>query len=146
MSQSRYISDLLVRTNMHKFKLVSTPMSISTKLLAHEGSSFEDPQLYRSVVGSLQYISFTQPDFSFSINKIYQFMHCPRVSHWQVFKRILRYLKLTSHFVLYFSPSSSFKLTAFSVEDWAGCPDDRKSTGGFCIYFGSHLISLGSKK
>ncbi|KAF5464008.1 hypothetical protein F2P56_014124 [Juglans regia] len=121
-------------------------MASSTRLTAVDGPSFEDPQLYRSVVGSLQYLSFTRPDISFAVNRVCQFMHCPRLIHWQAVKRILRYLRLTSTFGLHLSPISSFKITTFSDADWAGCPDDRKSTGGFCIFFGSHLISWGSKK
>ncbi|KAF5470759.1 hypothetical protein F2P56_011250 [Juglans regia] len=147
MSQSRYITDLLHRTNMQTSKPVSTPMCSNVKLSTVDGPSFEDPHLYRSVVGSLQYLAFTRPDLSFAVNKVCQFMHCPRVPHWQAVKRILCYLRLTTNFGLHFSPSSSPpKLTAFSDADWAGCPDDGKSTGGFCVYFGSHMISWGSKK
>ncbi|KAF5446008.1 hypothetical protein F2P56_031673, partial [Juglans regia] len=146
LSQSRYISDLLQKTNMHESKTVSTSMSTSAKISALDGSSFEDPQLYRSVVGSLQYLSFTRPDISFAVNKVCQYMHSPRQSHWQAVKRILCYLKLTISLGLFFSSVSSLKLTAFSDADWAGFPDDRKSTGGFCVYFGSHLVSWGSKK
>lgn len=73
-------------------------------------------------------------------------MHCPRLSHWQVIKRILRYFRLTQQSSLHFSSSSSSTLSAYSDANWVGCPDDCKSTSGFCIYFGSHLISWGSKK
>ncbi|XP_042983205.1 uncharacterized mitochondrial protein AtMg00810-like [Carya illinoinensis] len=131
---------------MHNSKAVSTPMSVSSKISAFDGSSFEDPHLYRSVVGSLQYLSFTRPDISFAVNKVCQYMHNPKIPHWQAVKRILRYLKLTSNFGLYFSKSSPLTLSAFSDADWAGCPDDRKSIGGFCIFFGNNLVSWGSKK
>ncbi|KAF5470864.1 hypothetical protein F2P56_011352 [Juglans regia] len=146
LSQSKYKTDLLHRTNMHQSKPVTTPMASSTRLTALEGSSFEDPQLYRSVVGSLQYLSFTRPDISFAVNRVCQYMHHPRLPHWQAVKRILRYLNNTRSFGLQFSSSSSISLAAFSDADWAGCPDDHRSTDGFCIYFGSHLISWGSKK
>ncbi|KAF5465898.1 hypothetical protein F2P56_015863 [Juglans regia] len=73
-------------------------------------------------------------------------MHNPRLPHWKAVKHILRYLKHTCHFGLHFSASFTFTLSAFSDADWAGCPDDRKSTGGYCVYFGNHLISWGSKK
>lgn len=126
---------------MHQSKPVSTSLSASIKLSALEGSFFEDPQFYRSIVDSIQYFAFTRLDLSFAVNKVFQFMHCPRLPHWQAVKCILRYLRFTTHFGLYFSSSSSFKLTAFSNAAWVGCPDDWKSTGSFCVYFGSHLIS-----
>lgn len=134
------------RTYMHKSKSVSTPMSSSVKLTVLEGPSYEDPQYYRSIVGSLQYTAFTQPDISFAVNKVCQYMHYPRLPHGQAVKRILRYLNLTQHFGLFFIPSFELKLNAFSDANWAGCLDDRKSTGDFCIYFGFYLISWGSKK
>ncbi|KAF5475573.1 hypothetical protein F2P56_007367 [Juglans regia] len=146
LSQSKYILDLLQKTNMQNAKPVSTPMSVTTKLSAFDSSSFEDPLTYRSVVGSLQYLSFTRPDISFAVNKVCQYMHNPTNSHWQAVKRILRYLRLTSHLGLFLSKTSPCNISAFSDADWAGCPDDRKSTGGFCVFLGSNLVSWGSKK
>lgn len=55
LSQAQYISNLLVKTNMHNSKPITTPMSLSLKLSVFDGVSFEDPILYRSVVGSLPY-------------------------------------------------------------------------------------------
>lgn len=127
-------------------KPVSTPMASSTALSATDGHDFSDPKLYRSIVGSLQYLSFTRPDISFAVNKVCQFMHSPRDTHWSAVKRILRYLKNTLHHGLLIRKSSSPRLRAFSDADWAGCPDDRKSTGGYCIFFGDNLISWSSKK
>lgn len=71
--QSKYIFDLLHRTNMQKSKAVTTPMSVIDKLTTLDGNSFEDPQWYRSVVGNLQYLSFTKPDISFAVNRV---CHC----------------------------------------------------------------------
>lgn len=90
---------------MHNLKLVSTPTPPSTKLTSLDGPSFEDPHLYHSVVGSLKYLSFTQPDVSFFMNKVYQFMHCHKLSHWQAVKQIQRYLRHTTNFAFHFSPT-----------------------------------------
>lgn len=90
LNQAKYIFDLLHRTNMHDAKTISTPMPTSTKLTAFDGTSFEDPQLYHSVVG-MQYLAFTHRDIFYSINKVCQFMHCPKNTHWQAVKHILRY-------------------------------------------------------
>ena len=73
-------------------------------------------------------------------------MHRPTTVHWQAVKRILRYLKHTVSHGLFLRRNSSHHLTAYSDADWAGCPDDRRSTSGFCIYLGSNLISWSSHK
>lgn len=71
LSQSKYISYMLQCTNMHNSKPVTTPMSILDQLTILGGCAFDDPQLYCSVVGSLQYLVFSRPDISFAINKVY---------------------------------------------------------------------------
>jgi hypothetical protein len=65
LSQRRYIFDLLKRTNMLEAKRISSPMSSSSSLSAFDGDSMDDPLLYRSTVGSLQYLSLTRPNFGF---------------------------------------------------------------------------------
>ncbi|KAF5471442.1 hypothetical protein F2P56_008232 [Juglans regia] len=144
--QRKYISDLLKKTGMSEANSVSSPMSASIKLSKFDSPSFDDITLFRSVVGSLQYLSLTRLDISFSVNKACQFMHAPKLSHWTAVKRILRYLKSTINHGLFLSKKSSFVLHAYSDADWAGCPDDRKSTGGYCIFLGKHPISWSSKK
>ena len=70
----RYISDLLKKTNMHEAKPVSSPMSSSMVLSKFGGTALLDPTTYRSVVGSLQYLSLTRPDLAFAVNKVCQYM------------------------------------------------------------------------
>ena len=69
LTQHRYILDLLKRANMLGAKTISSPMSSSTALSVFSGDPFSDPSLYRSIVGSLQYLSLTHPDVSFAIDK-----------------------------------------------------------------------------
>ncbi|XP_068639384.1 uncharacterized mitochondrial protein AtMg00810-like [Aristolochia californica] len=102
---------------MANCKPVGTPMSPSTKLSAFDSPSMNDPFLYQSVVGSLQYLLFTRLDLAFSVNRVYQYMHSPCLSHWQFVKRILRYLKQTLDYGLVLTPSSSPVLAAFSDAD-----------------------------
>jgi len=98
------------------------------------------------VVGALQYLSHTRPDISFSVNRVCQFMSAPTTEHWVAVKRILRYLRETIGMGLCLHKSGSSMLSAFSDADWAGNPDDRRSTGGFAIFFGGNLISSSSRK
>jgi hypothetical protein len=146
LSQSQYIFNLLQRTKMLDAKPVSSPMSSSQKLSLFSGAAYLEPSKYRSVVGALQYLSLTRPDISFAVNKVCQFMYKPTDDHWTAVKRILRYLKFSIHFGLLIRPTKSTQLSIYFDADWAGCPDDRKSTSGFCIYFGDNLVSWSSKK
>jgi len=75
LTQRKYTADLLIRSKMSLAKPSSTPMSSICKLSAYTGEIFEDPTLYRSIVGGLQYLSFTRPDIAFSVNRVCQFMH-----------------------------------------------------------------------
>jgi len=133
-------------------------MSSSQILSLADRPLLADPTKYRQTVGALQYASLSRPDITFAVNKVCQFMHAPSENHWSAVKRILRYLKGTSHFGLFIRHDSKSTLHAFtdvnwrttlnaySDADWAGCPDDRRSTGGFAIYLGSNLISWNARK
>jgi hypothetical protein len=146
LSQHRYITDLLHKTNMTQAKPLTSPMAASTSLSKFAGITLTDATLYRSTAGALQYLAITRPDIAFAINKCSQFMHDPRDVHWTVVKRILWYLKHTITHSLLIQPYHNFQLVAFSDADWAGCPDDRKSTSGFCTFLGPNLLSWHSKK
>lgn len=146
VNQRKYVIDLLSRTNMHDAKAQPTPMCPSTKLHSQSGDPLDNPFIYRSTVGALQYLTLTRPDIAYFINKLSQFLKSPTTAHWAACKRILRYLVGTSSLGLRFARSSVFDLQGFADADWAGCLDDRKSTSGFCVYFGGNLISWSSKK
>jgi hypothetical protein len=90
--------------------------------------------------------TLTRPDIAFSVNKVCQFLRAPTTVNWTAVKRILRYLRGTISLGLRISKSSSTVVSAFSDADWAGCPDDRRSTGGFAAYVGSNLVSWNAKK
>jgi hypothetical protein len=121
-------------------------MSSSKTLSRFDGEAFHDPSLYRSIVGSLQYLSLTRPNVFFAVNKVCQFLQRPTIPHWTAMKHILRYLKHTLFHGLRLRRHSPAQLHAYSDVDWAGCPDDRRSTGGYCIFLGNNLVSWSSHK
>jgi Reverse transcriptase (RNA-dependent DNA polymerase) len=146
LSQSKYIKDVLTRANMLLSNPYPSPMVSNSSLSRHDGDPFDDPHLYRSIVGALQYITLTRPDIAFSVNKVSQFMQSPTTHHWVAVKRILHYLKGTISHGISLRSATSFSLHAYSDADWVGSLDDRRSTSGFCIFLGSNIISWSAKK
>jgi hypothetical protein len=148
MTQKKYSLDLLQRAGMLKCKTTTTPMSTTDKITAVDGEllSSTDATEYRSIVGGLQYLTITRPDISYAINRVCQYLHAPRDTHWSAVKCILRYIRLTVSYGLHLRPNPSGVLSAYSDADWAGSPDDRRSTGGYAVFFGSNLIVWSARK
>jgi hypothetical protein len=105
-----------------------------------------DSTKYRTVVDTLQYLTLTRHDLSFAINKVCQHLHSLTDGHWTAIKRILRYLKHTLDIGLHIKKSRFTLVSAFSVGDWVRCSDNRKTNGGFTVFFLSNLISWSIKK
>jgi hypothetical protein len=137
LTQHKYITDLLLWMNMEASAGSPTPMLPVEKLRLNDGDhlSSQDTTRYHSVVGALQYLSFTHPDISFSVNRVCQFLSAPTTTHWTAVKHILRYLRATTtNYRLYFTKCGSTLLSAFSDTDWVGNLDDGRSTRGYTIF------------
>ena len=126
---------------MQGCKLCKTPLPSSLKVMAYGSPPFENPNLYRSVVGNLQYITVIRPKLAYHVNRVCQFMHNPLQEHW---KGLRGYFGTeTSHFGLHIQKSSDQRLTEYSDFDWGSEPGDRKSASGFCV---PNLISWSLRK
>jgi hypothetical protein len=146
LSQQQYTLEILDRANMLHCNPLSTPTDSHAKTSAHDGVPYSDPFFYRNIAGALQYLTHTRPDIAYVVQQICLFMHAPTTAHFQLVKRVLRYLRATSHYGLQLYRSSSQNLLAYSDADWVGCPDTRKPTSGFCVFLGDNLVSWSSKR
>jgi histone deacetylase 1/2 len=148
LTQKKYAKDILLRVGMANCKPVPTPMPSTERMSQHDGSLLgpEDSTKYRSIVGALQYITFTRPDLAFAVNRVCQYLHAPTTVHWTAVKRIIRYLKSTESTGLLIRKKSPLIISGFSDADWAGSRDDRRSTGGFVVFLGSNVISWSARK
>ncbi|XP_019432502.1 PREDICTED: uncharacterized protein LOC109339501 [Lupinus angustifolius] len=134
---------------MESAKSSITPMATTCRLSKSESKQFDNPTLYRSIVGALQYATITRPDLAYSVNRVCQFMGNPLDRHWVAVKRILRYLQgtLGIHLKVVVSVSSlPITLTGLCDADWATDPDDRKFVSGACLFVGPNLVTWWSKK
>jgi len=100
-----------------------------------------DLTLYRTIIGSLVYLTITHPDISYAIHVVSQFVTFPTTVHWTTVLRILRYLWGTVLQSLLLSSTSSLELRAYFDADHGSDPTYRKSVTGFCIFLGDSLIS-----
>ncbi|RDY01105.1 putative mitochondrial protein, partial [Mucuna pruriens] len=105
------------------------------KLSKHAGNPFDDPSLYRSIVSAPQYLTITQPEVIFAVNKVCQSMATHFETDWSIVKRILHYLKGTSHIGFLIQPllKCFMSLTAFSGANWVLDLDNRYSTSGLLV-------------
>nr|GEX48371.1 ribonuclease H-like domain-containing protein [Tanacetum cinerariifolium] len=107
-----------------------TPVDTESKL-GTTGDVVSDSTLYRSLAGSLQYLTFTRPDISYVVQQVCLHMHDHREPHFFALKRILLYVCGTLDYGLQLFSSFTTDLVAYSDADWAGCPTTRRST--FCL-------------
>ncbi|GKE42935.1 ribonuclease H-like domain-containing protein, partial [Tanacetum coccineum] len=92
LSQRKYALQLLKRAHMINCNLSRTPVDTESKL-GPDGVPVQDPSLYRSLVGGLQYLTFTRPNLSYAVQQTCLYMHDPREPHLAALRRILRYVQ-----------------------------------------------------
>ncbi|KAK9940035.1 hypothetical protein M0R45_016712 [Rubus argutus] len=150
LNQTKYASDLLVKSGMDTLKACSSPCLPHYHMTKDQGTPLKDPTPYRSIVGALQYLTFSRPDIAYAVNTVCQFMTSPTDVHYAAVKRILRYLQGSLQKGLFFSSNgalpNSVYVKAFCDADWAGEVIQRRSTTGFIVYLGACPVSWQSKK
>ena len=146
LSQSKYANNLVKRFGLENGKDFETPMSTTLKLDKDEKGKSVDQSLYRSMIGSLLYLTASRSDICFSVGLCARFQANPKESHLKAVKRIIRYIKGTYTLGLFYSFDTNDILVGYCDADWAGNIDDRKSTSGGCFYVSNNLVSWSSKK
>ena len=136
---------------MKKFGLesansVKTPMSPNVKLIVDLLGKSVDPSLYRSMIGSLLYLTASRPDISYNVRVCARYQANPKELHMSALKRIINYVKTTANFGVWYIKDTNDILAGYSNTDWAGNADDRKSISGGCFYVGNNLVFWMSKK
>ncbi|GJT58635.1 hypothetical protein Tco_1002168 [Tanacetum coccineum] len=121
-------------------------METSKPLMKDESAEDVNVHLYRSMIGSLMYLTSSRPYIMFVVCACARFQVTPKVSHLHTVKRIFRYLKGQPKLGIWYLKDSPFDLEAYTDSDYAGASLDRKSTTGGCQFLGSRLISWQCKK
>ncbi|GKB63871.1 putative ribonuclease H-like domain-containing protein [Tanacetum coccineum] len=146
ISQDVYAAKILKKFDFATVKTASTPIETNKALVKDEEAEVVDVHLYRSMIGSLMYLTASRPDIMFAVCACARFQVTPKTSHIHAVKRIFRYLKGQPKLGLWYPRDSPFDLEAFSDSDYARASLDRKSTTGGCQFLGKRLISWQCKK
>ncbi|GJV10109.1 putative ribonuclease H-like domain-containing protein [Tanacetum coccineum] len=146
ISQDKYVVEILNKFNFASVKTASTPIETQKPLVKDEEASDVDVHLYRSMIGSLMYLTASRPDIMFAVCACSRFQVTPKTSYLNAMKRIFRYLKGKPKLGLWYPIMSSFDLEAYSDSDYTGANLDRKSTTRGCQFLGRRLISWQCKK
>jgi len=152
ISQRKYTEELIKKFNMQDSKSTSTPVESNTKISKELGPLDDAERIemqnkpYRELIGGLIYLAnATRPDIAFAAATLSRFCSDPGKAHWNLGKRVLRYLKATPNYSIEYKRSGE-KLKAYTDSDWAGDVDDRKSCTGNLVMLAGGPISWKSKK
>nr|GEV07924.1 hypothetical protein [Tanacetum cinerariifolium] len=144
--QDKYIAEVLRKFRLTDEKSASTPIDTEKPLLKDPDGEDVDVHTYRSMIGSLMYLTSSRPDIMFAVCACARFQVTSKASHLHALKMIFRYLKGKPHLGLWYPKDSPFDLVAYSDSDYTGASLDRKSTTGGCQFLGCRLIFWQCKK
>nr|GEV22123.1 hypothetical protein [Tanacetum cinerariifolium] len=146
LSQDKYVGDILKKFGYSDVRSANTPMD-KENLWGKDGPGKDvELHLYRSMIGSLMYLTASRPDIMFAVCACARNQVTPKECHMHAVKRIFRYLKGHPKLELWYPKESPFDLVAYSDSDYGGASQDRKSTTGGCQFLGRRLISWQCKK
>ncbi|CAM8902256.1 unnamed protein product [Rhodiola kirilowii] len=146
ISESKYARNLIKKFDLEKVAHKRTPDATHVKITKDEAGTSVDRTLYRSMIGSLLYLSASRPDISHVVGVCARYEANPKDSHLMNVKRIIKYVCGTTDYGLWYTKDTNSCLVGYCDADWAGNAEDRKSTSGGCFFLGNNLVSWFSKK
>nr|GEU89953.1 retrovirus-related Pol polyprotein from transposon TNT 1-94 [Tanacetum cinerariifolium] len=146
ISHDKYVAVILKKFGLTDTKSASTPIDTEKPLLKDPDSEDVDVHTYRSMIGSLMYLTSSRPDIILAVCACVRFQVTPKASHLHAVKRIFRYLKGKPHLGLWYPKDSPFDLVAYSDSDYVGASLDRKFITKGCQFLGCRLTSWQCKK
>nr|GEU34764.1 hypothetical protein [Tanacetum cinerariifolium] len=145
-SQDKDVGDILKKFGYTDIREAKTPMDRENPWGKDGTSKDVELNLYRSMIGSLMYLTALRPDIMFDVHAYARHQVTPKECHLHAVKRIFRYLKGNLKLGLWYPKESPFDLVAYLDGDYGGANQDRKSTTGGCQFWGKRLISWQCKK
>nr|GFB20794.1 uncharacterized mitochondrial protein AtMg00810-like [Tanacetum cinerariifolium] len=146
LAYASFMGFTVYQMNVKNVKSLNTPMDKENRWGKDETGKDVDLYLYRSMIGSLMYLTASRPDIIFDVCAYAKHQVTPKECHLHAVKRIFRYLKGHPKLGLWYPKESPFDLVSFSDSDYGGATQDRKSTTEGCQFLGRRLISWQCKK
>ncbi|KAI3496683.1 hypothetical protein L1887_39054 [Cichorium endivia] len=146
INQQKYTKSLLERFEMTNCSKAKVPLPAGTRLNPSLDKPKTDIQQYRSMIGSLLYLTASRPDIMFTFYNCARYQADPREPHLAAVKTIFRYLHGTPAYGLWYPANSGFYIQAYSDSDLGGCSIECKSTSGGCQFLYGKPIIWQSKK
>nr|GEX98023.1 uncharacterized mitochondrial protein AtMg00810-like [Tanacetum cinerariifolium] len=126
-------------------KSASTLIDTEKPLLKDPDGEDVDVHTYKSMIGSLMYLTLSRPDIMFAVCACAHFQVTPKVSNLHAVKRIFRHLKGKPYLGLWYPKDLPFNLVAYSDSDYVGASHKKSTTWG-CQFLRCRLISWQCKK
>ena len=147
LHQRKHAQDILEYFGMQDCKALLTPMEMKKALKRREPTEQRcNQESFRTGVGALLYLCNTRPDLSQAVSVLSKFVNDPSAEHEVAFKRVLRYLRGTTGEGVAYKGQGSAVLEGWADADYAGDPEDRKSTSGFLLTINGRPVSWTSRK
>ena len=146
MSQGKYAWDILEKFHMQGCKPIDTPLPGNWRKEDATLPEVVDANVYQQLVGLLMYLVNTRLDICYAVNQLSQAMVKPTKLFWKAEKHVLRYLRGTPEYGLWYRQMNEVKLHGFMDADWVGNPMDRKSTSGGIFSIGSTTVFWYNRK
>ncbi|KAL0560235.1 hypothetical protein IC582_000635 [Cucumis melo] len=146
ISQEKYARNMVKKFGLEQARNKRTPAATHVKLTKDTEGAEVDHKLYRSIVGSLLYLTASRPDIAYAVGICACYQVDLHITHLEAVKRILKYVHGTSDFGMMYSYDTTLTLVGYCDADWAGSVDDRKSTSRGCFFLGNNLIYWLIKK
>ena len=118
---------MLKKFQMEDSKPASTPMVTGCKLSKDDDSPDVDQSSYRSMIGSLLYITTSHPDIMHVVGMVGRYQSAPKHSHLLAIKIIFIYLKGTMDYDQWYPRNKNFQLSVYSYVDWDNCVEKGKA-------------------
>jgi len=144
--QRKYATEVLNRFGIENYNSVCNPILPGQKIGKDENGTKVDATLYNQIVVSLMYLTATRPDLMFVMSLISRFMACPTQQHFATTKRVLRYLKGTMNYGVFYKRGGVSDLIGFTNSDYAGDMEDSKSTSGYVFMMSGGAVAWSSRK